>query len=79
MNTLNYTITSVSCAHCKMTIEREIGDLPGVASVNVNIDTQQAVIEFDLPATKDEIESILAEIGYPAENQLLATQPDIPA
>ena len=79
MNTLNYTIPSVSCAHCKMTIEREIGDLPGVASVNVNIDTQQAVIEFDLPATKDEIESILAEIGYPAENQLLATQPDIPA
>ena len=68
MNTLNYTIPSVSCAHCKMTIEREIGDLTGVASVNVDIDTQQAIIEFDLPATKDEIESMLTEIGYPAEN-----------
>ena len=79
MNTLNYTIPSVSCAHCKMTIEREIGDFPGVTSVNVDIDTQQAVIEFDLPATKDGIESMLSEIGYPAENQLLVSKPDIPA
>ncbi len=69
MNTLNYSIPSVSCGHCKMTIEREIGDFPGVASVNVDIDTQQAAIEFDLPATKGGIESMLSEIGYPAENQ----------
>ena len=69
MNTLNYTIPSVSCAHCKMTIEREINNFPGVGSVKVDIDTQQAVIEFELPATKDGIESMLVEIGYPAKNQ----------
>ena len=69
MTTLTYHIPSISCGHCKMTIERKVGKLAGVTSVNVDVDTKQAVIKFDSPATKAEIEALLAEIGYPPESR----------
>ena len=53
-----------------MTIKHEVGKLSGVASVNVNVDSKQAIIKLDPPpATKAEIEALLAEIGYPPESQ----------
>jgi copper chaperone CopZ len=68
MTTLTYHIPAVSCGHCKMTMERKMGELPGVASVSVDVDSKQAVIQFDSPATGDEIEALLSEIGYPPES-----------
>jgi copper chaperone CopZ len=66
LTVLNYNIPAVSCGHCKANIEHEIGKLAGVASVNVDLDSKQAVIELDPPpVTKAEIEALLAEIGYP--------------
>ncbi|MFC1943476.1 heavy-metal-associated domain-containing protein [Chloroflexota bacterium] len=67
MDTLTYHIPTVNCDHCKMTIEREVGKLPGVASVNVDVDSKKAFIEFNSPTVKSEIEAMLAEIGYPPE------------
>jgi len=69
MTTLTYNIPAVNCGHCRMTIERAVGELSGVASVSVDVDTKQAVIKFDSPATKAEIEALLAEIGYAPESQ----------
>ncbi|MBC8504674.1 MAG: cation transporter [Anaerolineales bacterium] len=66
--TLTYDIPSVNCAHCKMKIEQAIGALPGVASVNVDVAAQQAVVELIKSPTKAEIKELLADIGYPAEN-----------
>jgi copper chaperone len=69
MTTLTYNVPNVNCGHCKMMIERKVGELSGVASISVNVDTKQAVIKFGAPATEAEIESLLAEIGYPPESQ----------
>ena len=69
VTTLTYNIPSISCRHCKMTIERKVGKLAGVTSVNVDVGARQAVIEFGQPATKPEIEAQLVEIGYPPESQ----------
>ena len=65
--TETYHIPGVSCAHCKMTIEQNIGKISGVGSVNVDVNTRQAVIAFGPPATRVEIEKALGEIGYPPE------------
>ena len=67
-----YDIPAISCAHCKMTIEREVGKLAGVASVDVDESTKQAVIRFGPPATQAEIEALLAGIGYPPQSQQVA-------
>ena len=63
--TLTYQIPAVSCGHCKMTIEREVGELAGVASVQVDVDRKRAVIHYGAPATQPAIEARLTEIGYP--------------
>ena len=69
MTTITYNIPAVNCDHCKMTIEREVGKLPGVSSVNVDVGSKQAVIKLVTTATKAEIEALLSEIGYPPESQ----------
>ena len=69
MTTLTYNIPAVNCDHCKMTIEREVGKLPGVSYVNVDVGSKQAVIKLVIPVTKAEIEALLIEIGYPTESQ----------
>ena len=67
MNTVTYNIPSMSCAHCKMNIEREVGKLSGVTSVTVDVEAKKAIINYDSPATKAKIETLLIEIGYPPE------------
>ena len=65
MNTITYDIPNVNCGHCKMNIEREIGKISGVASVTVDVEAKKAIIKYDSPATKTEIETLLIEMGYP--------------
>jgi quercetin dioxygenase-like cupin family protein/copper chaperone CopZ len=65
VTTHTYDIPSVNCGHCKMTIERKVGELAGVTSVNVDVAAKQAVIKYSPPATKSWIETVLTRIGYP--------------
>ena len=64
MTTITYDVPSVHCGHCQMTIEREVGELAGVVSVSVDIDGKQTTISFVPPATSEQIEAYLDEIGY---------------
>ena len=66
--TLKYSVPKVNCAHCNMKIEQEVGNLPGVASVKVDVDAKQSVIELVSPPTESEIETLLTDIGYPPES-----------
>jgi len=68
MTTVKYSIPNISCGHCVHTIQSEIGELPGVQSVQADQTTRTAVIVFDVPATEDKIKSLLAEINYPVLN-----------
>jgi copper chaperone len=67
MTTLTVHVPNISCAHCVHTIKTEVGELPGVTSVEANEQTKIVTIGFDSPATRDSIEALLAEIDYPAE------------
>ena len=67
ISTLTYTIPAVNCAHSKMKIEREVSKFPGVASVSVAVDTQQAVVNYGPPASEASIEALLVDIGYPPD------------
>jgi copper chaperone CopZ len=44
----------------------EVGDLPGVETVEASADTKKVTITFGDPTTEQEIKSLLAEINYPA-------------
>ena len=65
MTTLTYKAPDISCGHCVHTIQTEVGELPGVKSVAAQEDSKLVTIGYDSPATKEQIEALMAEIGYP--------------
>ena len=67
MTTVIYNVPAMHCSNCTRTIELEVGELPGVQSVNANLDTKKVQIMFDTPANEEKIKALLAEINYPAE------------
>jgi copper chaperone len=59
------SVPSISCGHCKATIEGGLADVDGVQTVAVDINAKQVAVEFDdakvaLPAIVHTIE----ELGY---------------
>ncbi len=67
MTTLTLHVPNISCAHCVHTIKTEVGELPGVKTVEANEQTKMVTIAFEPPADRAGIEALLAEIDYPAE------------
>ena len=67
MTTVTYTVPAISCGHCTHTIETEVGEMTGVQSVKVDLNTKKVEITFDVPASEERIRSLLAEINYPVE------------
>lgn len=68
MTTVTYSIPNISCKHCVHTIKNEVGELPGVLSVEANEASKQVTISFEDPATEEEIKALLVEINYPVAN-----------
>ena len=67
MKTITYTVPNISCGHCVHAIQRELGELPGVQSVKASEQTKLVTVGYDDPATKEQIEALLAEIDYPVQ------------
>jgi copper chaperone CopZ len=67
MNSLTLHVPNISCAHCVHTIKTEVGELAGVTSVEADEHSQLVTVAFEAPATRASIESLLAEIDYPAD------------
>ena len=65
MTTITYSIPDINCKHCVHTITTELSDLPGVQSVQGDLDTRMVTVTFDAPATQQQIEETLIEIDYP--------------
>ncbi len=67
MNSKTITVPAISCGHCTNTIEMEVSELAGVKNVSAAQDTKQVVINWESPATWDEINATLHEIGFPPQ------------
>lgn len=67
MTTVTVKAPAIHCDHCVHTIQNEVSELSGVKSVVAQQDTKLVTIAFDDPATKEQIEVLMAEIGYPIE------------
>lgn len=65
MNTVTYQVPNISCGHCVHTIKSEVGELAGVKSVEASQDTKMVKIEFEAPATEEQIKALMTEINYP--------------
>ena len=65
MESKTFVVPIIRCGHCTHTVEMELGDLAGVQNVTADIQSKQVLVEWDQPATWQQIESLLVEINYP--------------
>ena len=57
METNKLSVPNISCGHCVMTIQRELGEVEGVSKVQVDPTKKEIVVEWDAPATMEKIKS----------------------
>jgi copper chaperone CopZ len=68
METKKVSIPNITCGHCVMTIQRELGEIDGVSKVEGDPTAKEITVEWDAPATLEKIISTLNEINYPASD-----------
>jgi len=66
METRKLSIPNITCGHCVMTIQRELGEIDGVSKVEEGPTAKEITVEWEEPATLEKIRSTLKEINYPA-------------
>ena len=66
MTTKTVSVPNITCGHCVMTIEREVGEVKGVSAVKAEKETRQVTISWDPDATDwVVIEDTMKEINFP--------------
>ena len=62
---ITYTVSGMSCAHCKAAVESEVGRVPGVDSVLADLDSKLVVVRGE--SLEDEaLRAAIDEAGYEA-------------
>lgn len=64
METKTLFIPNISCGHCVMTIQRELGEITGVLKVEGDSKNKTIQVSYDTPATLEKIKSVLKELNY---------------
>jgi copper chaperone CopZ len=65
MESKAFVAPNISCGHCVRTIERELAEVPGVVKVHADQNSREVTVQWDPPATWEQISALMAEIGYP--------------
>ncbi len=47
MADLTLSVPSISCGHCKATIERAVNEVPGVRHVSVDVARREVEVDFE--------------------------------
>ena len=68
METKTIIAPAISCGHCTHSIETELKELAGVSEVKADRESKKVTVSWQAPATWTQIDDLLTEIGYPAQN-----------
>ena len=62
-DTITLSVPGMTCGHCEAAVKQEVGGVPGVASVAVDLDTKDVVVAgTDLD--RDAIVAAIDEAGF---------------
>lgn len=64
MNTSTYTVTGMTCDHCASSVKEEIGEVPGVTGVDVELESGTVTVTGDGPLDDARIRDAVKEAGY---------------
>lgn len=62
---LTYTVSDMSCGHCKAAVTEAVTEVAGVESVDVDLDTRLVVVNGTSVAD-DAVRAAVADAGYEA-------------
>ncbi|MFC4605151.1 heavy-metal-associated domain-containing protein [Rhodococcus kronopolitis] len=63
MNT-TYTVTGMTCQHCVASVTEEVGAVPGVTAVRVDLDSGRLDVTSEAPVSAHAIAAAVDEAGY---------------
>ncbi|WP_159928106.1 heavy-metal-associated domain-containing protein [Rhodococcus sp. WAY2] len=64
MSTTTVTVTGMTCGHCVSSVREEIGNIPGVTAVDVDLASGRVAIDSDSPIEKASLARAVDEAGY---------------
>ncbi|MGO1523112.1 MAG: heavy-metal-associated domain-containing protein [Nesterenkonia sp.] len=59
----NYAVEGMTCAHCKASVEEEVGEIAGVTSVEATVDDGRVAVSGESFSDED-IMAAVKEAGY---------------
>lgn len=60
----SYTVTGMSCDHCVRAVTAEVGGLPGVTAVEVDLGSGNARVASEAPLDDDAVRAAVEKAGY---------------
>lgn len=70
-----FDVSGMTCSACSAHVERAVSKVQGVTSVAVNLLTNSMTVDYDLPATEQNIIGAVKSIGYGAKVQSNVSAP----
>ncbi len=64
MTSETYTVTGMTCGHCVSSVTEEVSELPGVRSVQVDLESGRVTVTADAPVGADQVRAAVEEAGY---------------
>lgn len=65
MDSKTFQVPSIGCDGCVRTIQNELSTVAGVARIDADKDTKLVSVDWNSPASWQQIEQKLTEIDYP--------------
>lgn len=64
MTTTTYMVQGMTCGHCVNSVSSEVGALPGVSQVEVDLSTGGVTVTSDTPLDTGAVRAAVEEAGY---------------
>jgi copper chaperone len=64
MSTVTVSVSGMSCGHCATSVRDEVGSIPGVIAVDVDLASGTVIIDSERHVESDVIKSAVEEAGY---------------
>lgn len=64
MTEATYSVTGMTCDHCVRAVQAEVGKVPGVASVSVDLGSGRMTVVSEEPVDPATVKAAVEEAGY---------------
>ncbi|GAA3828212.1 heavy-metal-associated domain-containing protein [Sphaerisporangium flaviroseum] len=69
MTTTTYTVKGMTCGHCVSSVTEEVGEVPGVTGVKVDLPTGLVTVDSDGPVDDAAMTAAVEQAGYEVVNR----------